>query len=67
MNLKEVLHHFRIFKSLDMKMVTNTVQHVKDGLKRLRLDVHAAKQFLDTNLDTREKQSFRELKIESTT
>jgi len=45
MNLKEVLHHFRIFKNLDMKMGTNTVQHVKDGWKFLKLDVPAVKQF----------------------
>lgn len=45
-------------------METNTAQHVKDGWKSFKLGVHAAKQFLDTNLDTREKQSFREPKIE---
>jgi len=47
-----------------MKMDKNTAQHVKNGWKRHRLDALAAKQFLDTNLDTREKQSFREPKIE---
>jgi len=47
-----------------MKMVINTAQHVKDGWKSFKLGAHAAKQFLDTNLDTREKQSFREPKIE---
>ena len=45
MNLKKVLHHFRIFKNHDMKMDKNTVQHVKDGFKRPMLDALAVKQF----------------------
>ena len=64
MNQKEALYLFKTFKNLDMKMVTNTAQHVKDGLKSFKLGAHAVKQFLDTNLDTREKQSFREPQIE---
>ena len=57
MNQKEVLHHFKIFKNLDMKMVTNTAQHVKDGWKYFKLGVHAAKQFLDTKLGTKRGDS----------
>ena len=57
MNLKDVLHYSRIFKNLDMKMAKNTVQHVKDGWKRLRLDALAVKPFLDTKLGTKRGDS----------